>query len=379
MNEERFPVLWLYGPPGVGKSEVSWQLFTELAQTGARVAFTETDQLGMCFPAPAGASGRQRIKVRNLRAMIPNYREAGAQCMIVNGVLDPVDGLGSEPLPARVMTCRLRADVEEVVRRFVAREGPHGDLREVRDEVASMDKSDFADACIDTTGVTAGDVAAMVRKECATWPGFAGARPETDVPGVSIGGGSAGGQVMLICGPAGAGKSTIGFELYLRCLRTGITTGYVDLDQIGFLRPAADRAARHRLKARNLAAVWRNYRAAAGATHLIATGPIEDNEALQIYRQELPAATITVRRLRAGSQELRRRILSRGAGGSWPQPGDPLRGQPPEVLLEAAARAAEEAATLDGAGLDGAAIETDGRTPGESARLTGRAPGWPSY
>lgn len=33
--------------------------------------------------------------------------------------------------------------------------------------------------------------------------------------------------VLWLCGPAGVGKSTIGFELYLRTLRCGLTAGYV--------------------------------------------------------------------------------------------------------------------------------------------------------
>ena len=70
------------------------------------------------------------------------------------------------------------------------------------------------------------------------------------------------------------GKSTIGFRLYQRFLQAGLTAGYVDLGQIGFVQPAdAGDPGHHRLKARNLAAIWRNYRAA-GATHLVAVGAI---------------------------------------------------------------------------------------------------------
>jgi len=54
-------------------------------------------------------------------------------------------------------------------------------------------------------------------------------------------------------------------------LSTGLTAGYVDLTQIGFVRPAAaDDPGGQRLRAGNLAAIWRNYRAA-GATHLVRT------------------------------------------------------------------------------------------------------------
>jgi hypothetical protein len=86
------------------------------------------------------------------------------------------------------------------------------------------------------------------------------------------GAGGAGGQVLLLSGPAGVGKSTTGFQLYLRCLQAGLTAGYIDLDQIGFLMPPANGDPHgHRLKASNLAALWRAYHAA-GATHLVITG-----------------------------------------------------------------------------------------------------------
>lgn len=48
----RVPVLWITGPAGVGKSTVSWQLFTELTGSGTRAAFADADQLCMCYPAP---------------------------------------------------------------------------------------------------------------------------------------------------------------------------------------------------------------------------------------------------------------------------------------------------------------------------------------
>ena len=66
-------------------------------------------------------------------------------------------------------------------------------------------------------------------------------------------------------------------------LNAGLTAGYVDLDQIGVISPARpDNPGNHRLRGRNLAAMWRNYHAAR-ATLLIAAGPIESNAALQTY------------------------------------------------------------------------------------------------
>ncbi|WP_065964440.1 hypothetical protein [Streptomyces sparsogenes] len=67
-----------------------------------------------------------------------------------------------------------------------------------------------------------------------------------------------------------------------------------------------------------------------------------------------------------------RRILGRGRGGSWPQPGDPLRGRPAERLLQAADAAVADAAALERAAL-GSRVDTDGRTVEEVAEEVAEA------
>lgn len=379
------PVLWITGPAGVGKSTVSWQIFGELAEAGVHVAFADADQLCMCYPAPPGDPTRERIKAQTFGALIPRYRAAGADCVIVNGCLDPSLGALSELMPqAELTVCRLRADADEVVRRYTVRDQTGDDLSELLAETIAaaeaMDASDFADACVDATGIAVVEVVEIVRGSCSDWPGFngslldehlaSGIRAEDDAsPGWQGDADDAAGNILLICGPAGVGKSTIGFELYVRYVRDGLTAGYIDLDQIAFIRPAPDAdPGRHRLKAGNLAAMWRTYRAA-GATYLIATGPLDSEAAIQAYIRALPAASVTVCRLHAGHAELTRRIMSRREGGSWPQPGDPLCGQSAEYLRQAADQAAADATALDRAGLETFRIDTDGRTVAESADL----------
>jgi adenylylsulfate kinase-like enzyme len=371
--DSRVPVLWVCGPAGVGKSAASWQLYSELADAGAHVAFADSDQLCMCYPAPPGDPGRQHVKALNVSAMISGFRSAGARCVIVNGVLDPA-GLDTALLPdADVTVCRLRARGDEVERRLMARHGQRDDtdglLREVRDEIRLMDESSFADACVDTTGVPAGEVAGLVRAACPDWPGFTGHFQGTErqfsvrqYPPVS-------GRVVLITGPAGVGKSTIGFRLYLKCRKAGLTTGYVDLSQIGLVWPAgAGDPGHQRLKARHLAAIWRNYQAA-GATHLVAVGAIGEQADFDRYAGELKGADVTLIRLRAGRDELRRRIMSRGAGGSWPEPGDRLRGQSAEFLSDLADQVIRDAEARDRADGGGEAIDTTGLAPDESAEV----------
>jgi hypothetical protein len=285
------------------------------------------------------------------------------------------------------MVCRLRADPDEVVRRFTGRQqrsgGAGGVVRQARDECDRMDASEFADVCVDTTGVPAAEVARLVRDRCREWPGFRVAReqPGTAPAGPGRAAGSeadgSGGQVLLLCGPAGVGKSMIGFQLYQQCLRAGLRAGYIDLDQIGFLTPHPDGDPRnHRLKARNLAGIWQTYHAA-GARHLVVTGPIDNQAALHAYVAALPSAVVTTCRLHAGPAELRRRIMTRGEGGGWPQPGDPLCGQPASYLSLVAEQAAADAQALDRVPLDALRIDTDGCTAGQAADLTASAARWP--
>jgi len=248
-----------------------------------------------------------------------------------------------------------------------------------------MDASNLADVEVETTDVPATEVAALVRHACRDWSGFGPAvrEPRRDVacPATGAGGGrhagadAAGGHILLITGPAGVGKSTIGFALYMRCLSAELTAGYVDLGQIGFVSPGTpgDRS-QHRLKARNLAVMWRNYHAA-GARHLVATGRLESEAAVRTYCAALPAASITLCRLPAGRAELTRRVMSRRDGGSWPEPGDPLRGQSAQFLAANLIEAATDSRFVR-SGLSCPASPGRGRRrkdPSRTARRPGRS------
>jgi hypothetical protein len=223
-------------------------------------------------------------------------------------------------------------------------------------------------------------VARLVRERTGGWPVLAGPGPgrpsEAAEPGGSAATGT-GGPVLFLCGATGAGKSAVGFEMYLRTVRAGLTAAYVDLDQIGFCRPVppGDRGGRW-VKARNLAALWRNYRAA-GAQCLVVTGPVEDEVAVRTYAAALPSATVILSRLHAGRDQLTRRIMLRGQGGGWAQPGDPLFGQPAGRLRQIAGIAAADADALEYAAIGDVRIDTDGRTVEEVADVIAAQAGWP--
>ncbi len=107
------PVLWLCGPPGVGKSTVGWEIFAQLTETGIEAGDVDIDQLGMCYPERVSDPGRHRMKAQNLGAVVANYRAAGARCVIVSGVAGPDRGLHAGMVPLAAFTvCRLRGWVQ---------------------------------------------------------------------------------------------------------------------------------------------------------------------------------------------------------------------------------------------------------------------------
>lgn len=309
------PVLWVCGPPGVGKIAVAWEVYSELAHRGVGVGYVDIDQLGMCYSEPESDPGRFRMAAENLGAVVAGHRAAG----------------------------------------------------------------DFGDVCVDTSGLPVDRVVRLVRERTEGWAVPTGPAAAGEAAGPRPPAGPADGPVLWLCGPIGVGKSTAGFDLYLRhVLGRQIPGAFVDLVQLGHYRPApADLRADHRTKAGILAAMWRTFRAA-GAQCLTVVGPAEGREAITAYAEAMPAATITVCRLHAGRDELTRRITLRGQGGSWAQPGDPLKGRPAAHLSSVAEEAVAHAAVLERAAVGDVRIDTDDRTAEEVADAIVAATGWPT-
>jgi len=69
--------------------------------------------------------------------------------------------------------------------------------------------------------------------------------------------------------------------------------------------------------------------------------------------------------------------MLRGQGDSWPQPGDPLAGQPTTYLLRAAASAAADAEALEHAMIGALRIDTGRLSVAEAADVIAARTGWP--
>ena len=318
-------MLWLYGPSGVGKSTAAWELFTRLADDGVRVAHVDIDQLGMCYgpptpenwsPEPASDPVRHRLKTVNLDAVAANARDAGAAGLIVSGIVDPEHGIDSDLLPNVALTSvRLRAEPGELRRRLDVRGRTNEPIDEVMRDAAALDREDFPDsggACVDTTGLTVDEVIGQVTAQAEGWltvRAEAGVRARTDVT-------RAPGSILWLCGPRPAGLSAVGFQVYRRLRLAGARAAYLDLEQVGFLRPAdAADPGNHRFKAANLAAVSRTFHAS-GAECLVAVGAADDDAGVEAaYAAAVADVALTV--CRAGldpngraAEEVAREILA---------------------------------------------------------------------
>ena len=337
------PVLWLSGPPAVGKTAVAWEIYRRLERAGADPAYVDVDQLGMCNPAATDDPDRHTLKARNVAALRANFAASGARTLIVSGVVDAergpdVDTLGGPD----IVVARLRADPDELRARLRRRRGSFAQHEAAVEEAEALDRSTFANWCIDTSGLSIDEAATSAMRDIGDWPP-AGNQP-SDSPSSDNGTGAhVVGEVLWLSGTTGVGKSTIGFRAYLDVLRSGGHAAYVDVDQIGFCSTAPSD---HSLRARNLAALWSNFHDV-GARLAVVVGRVFTRSEALLYEQALPRTRLSWCQLHVGDAELTRRILSRSEGGSWSQPGDPLRDRPQHELLAVADRAIAAGHLLD--------------------------------
>jgi hypothetical protein len=321
----------------------------------------------MAYPARPGDENNEHVKARGLGAVWPGFRAAGAQCLIVAGGVERAAKVAdyAAQVPDTAMTLvELRAGSEELRDRLIGR-GSEGLIEPALAHAAALEREPLTEHRVETGGRSVEEVVKSVRGRIGDWPGSSvnGVRSSEDpVPVVSDRL-----PMVWVCGATGVGKSMVAFGVFMRLLHSGVKASYIDLAQIGWFRPAAeDDPGGHRLKARNLAALWRAHRAA-GSEYLVVSGTGGGAATARHYLEAVPDCDPAVVRLVARPEVLAERIRMRGQGIGVELPGDDLRGLPEPDLERRIEAAQEEAARLERDRIGEFRLESSDRTPDELA------------
>jgi hypothetical protein len=119
------PVLVITGPVGVGKSTIANEAAWLLRQADVPHALVDLDRIEQCWPVPADDPWNERVSHRNLACMWANFRQAGADRLILVRVLEARSLLRrvTEAVPgAQITVVRLRAPLAVLHERIRSRE-----------------------------------------------------------------------------------------------------------------------------------------------------------------------------------------------------------------------------------------------------------------
>lgn len=161
--------LFLNGTVGSGKSSVAEEISELFVFSDVAHGVIDLDALRRGWPAPEGDPFNTSLERRNLAAVAANFAHAGAQVLVVAGVIEAAEDLAEYRaiLGADLWLCRLTVEPGEGHRRLEARHAASaseldwhraraGELAEILEEAA------LEHAVVDTTGASIVAIAADV-------------------------------------------------------------------------------------------------------------------------------------------------------------------------------------------------------------------------
>ncbi len=119
---------------------------------------------------------------------------------------------------------------------------------------------------------------------------------------------------VLLTGAPGVGKTAVAREIGELLLRAGVPHAVIDLDALGEVSPPCpDGTFNSSLVARNLAAIWPNYRGR-GVDRLVLARIIGAETEVEAYRSAIPEADMKICRIVAPAATVADRLVAREAG-----------------------------------------------------------------
>jgi hypothetical protein len=162
------PVLVLTGPVGVGKSTVAEEISDILRARRIAHALVDMDYLRRCYPRPEGDPHHTALGLRNLAAVWANYKEAGAERLIIVDIVETrlsIAGYRSAVPGADILVVRLNASLPAIHRRLEGRdtgESLRWHLHRAGELLRHWQEQPVEDLLIETEGKEVGDVAREV-------------------------------------------------------------------------------------------------------------------------------------------------------------------------------------------------------------------------
>ena len=168
---------------------------------------------------------------------------------------------------------------------------------------------------------------------------------------------------VLLSGTVGAGRTTTAHALSALELARGRRHAVVDLDEIRLLRPPPpDDPFAHEVELANLADLALNFRAA-GATHFVLAGVVEDAREVPRYAAALGGGPLLLCRLTVDPVLVRDRLRTRHRDD-------------PDALAWHLDRTVELTGILDADPFEDLRVDTTGKAPDDVALEVARAAGW---
>ena len=249
-------VLWLTGAPHVGKSTFGSALYSWAVAESRPIAYVDIDILDVVGPQSSiDAECRRNLKIANLYSVLETFHHAGADQVVVSGVVDPVDGIASyvdSRIDVEFTLIRLRCSVEELRNRYLGCGFSERRISELVSFAADLDHNDIG-LPLDTTTMSSVDVVDVLADHISP-PGAPRSGTVTSAHEVPLSEDKS--AVLLISSTTAAGKSTVGCEVVRLLWEQGIPAAYVDVDQLGFCRSGPTLA----IKAENLSRIRHNCR-----------------------------------------------------------------------------------------------------------------------
>lgn len=355
-------IIWIYGPPAVGKSATAWEVLNLVGSADPSVAYVDIDQLGMCYPDPDDDPVGHGLKATALAKLASVVAARGITTLVVSGVVD-IEHFGMYEALAGLQPAFVRLAVhrDELRRRLIDRGGAE-DWEEIAAEADLYDAAPASHPVVMADDGPPEAVAAAVLSALAQYTEPRDGSPAPALPQVPE---NPPGEAVLVTGARAVGKSSVGWQLFRQSLDADVPTAFVDLRQLAFVG-AGGEASSHDLRAAVLGAVWPVFQRH-GARILVANGEVTASGEVALYRSALGATPLRVVRLTADETSLRNRIRARLAGHGVRLAGDDLIGRPEGEVEGIVARAMAEQARVSLG--DAVTVDTSDLEPAEVAAM----------